>query len=103
MLPSSGRSVLVQNQQVPHWEDYIHIPLIQKKSPFIRFASFTRKSRLSILSELDLSHAKLIMLLKSAMLEHTTKTVSVSYFWKILDMNPSCLQIKNKIKIYFLN
>lgn len=51
---------------------------------------------------LDISRAKLIMFLKSAMLEHTTDTVSVSYFWKILDINPSYLQLK-KIKIYFLN
>lgn len=50
---------------------------------------------------LDLSYAKLIMLLKSAMLEQTTDTVSVSHFWKILDMNPSRLQFKKNI--YFLN
>lgn len=42
------------------------------------------------------------MLLRSAMLEHATDTDSVSYFWKILDTNPSYLQLK-KIKIYFLN
>lgn len=53
---------------------------------------------------LDFSRAKLIMLLKTAMLEQTTDTDSVSYFWKMLrTFISSAKKKKNFFKVGICN